>query len=313
VTATPLASDRSPGMTIAPMSFAKLTTTVTAGCLDGGLCKAVEGQRALLRSTLEFNPLIHTTRGAELSKEQFEEACRWSRPALHVSRDGQESLSTAHLFPRDSPGRHTRRSGGPSPSDCPPPSGEPEPVRGLERRRTLLTQAEEPWVIELVCGAIITLDIGLACADAYAVLARRGAEAAVVMDHRDTVVGVLANPECTTSRATRHLGGQEADRCSCASDVHVAKDLTPTKAVSPLGRVGDVMHACGLTVFGDTLLSEAASSMADHALRWLPVITIGGEVMGLLSAMDVVRWVGEFTGALPTAAPEISPGGLGGR
>lgn len=261
-------------------------------------------------STQEFCPLIHTTREAELSKEQSEGASRRSRAVLHVRRDGQESLSTARLLPHDSPDvgghAHVGQCRNLTPSSCPRASREPEPARGHGQRHTAVTQAEDPWVIEVFGDTTITLDIGLACADAYAVLARKGAKAAVVMDHRDTVAGVLVDSEHVACGATRHLGGQETDDCSCASDVHQAEGQTQTTAVAPLGCVGDFMRPCQITVTGDTLLSEAASTMADHSLPWLPVITCRGDVMGLLSAMDVVRWVGEFTGALPGARPGAS-------
>ncbi len=261
-------------------------------------------------STQEFCPLIHTTREAELSKEQSEGASRLSRAVLHVRRDGQESLSTARLLPHDGPDvsghAHVGQCRNLTPSSCPRASREPEPARGHGQRHTAVTQAEDPWVIEVFGDTTITLDIGLACADAYAVLARKGAKAAVVMDHRDTVAGVLVDSEHVACGATRHLGGQETDDCSCASDVHQAEGQTQTTAVAPLGCVGDFMRPCQITVTGDTLLSEAASTMADHGLPWLPVITCRGDVMGLLSAMDVVRWVGEFTGALPGARPGAS-------
>ncbi len=261
-------------------------------------------------STQEFCPLIHTTREAELSKEQSEGASRRSRAVLHVRRDGQESLSTARLLPHDGPDvsghAHVGQCRNLTPSSCPRASREPEPARGHGQRHTAVTQAEDPWVIEVFGDTTITLDIGLACADAYAVLARKGAKAAVVMDHRDTVAGVLVDSDHVACGATRHLGGQETDDCSCASDVHQAEGQTQTTAVAPLGCVGDFMRPCQITVTGDTLLSEAASTMADYGLPWLPVITCRGDVMGLLSAMDVVRWVGEFTGALPGARPGAS-------
>ena len=226
-------------------------------------------------STQEFCPLIHTTREAELSKEQSEGASRLSRAVLHVRRDGQESLSTARLLPHDGPDvsghAHVGQCRNLTPSSCPRASREPEPARGHGQRHTAVTQAEDPWVIEVFGDTTITLDIGLACADAYAVLARKGAKAAVVMDHRDTVAGVLVDSDHVACGATRHLGGQETDDCSCASDVHQAEGQTQTTAVAPLGCVGDFMRPCQITVTGDTLLSEAASTMADYGLPWLPV------------------------------------------
>ena len=62
-----------------------------------------------------------------------------------------------------------------------------------------------------------------------------------------------------------------------------------------------MMRPCVFAVTGNTLLSEAAAIMVDHELTWLPIVDSHGAGAGLLSAMNIVRWVAEFAGELPRA------------
>lgn len=57
-----------------------------------------------------------------------------------------------------------------------------------------------------------------------------------------------------------------------------------------LVRVGDVMTRQLVTISIDTRVAEAMSLMTERRFRHLPVLD-GGEVVGMLSAGDLMRWI----------------------
>ncbi len=63
--------------------------------------------------------------------------------------------------------------------------------------------------------------------------------------------------------------------------------------VEPAARttVAEVMCPVVFTISENSRLSEAAEIMADKGVHRLPVVTDDGEVVGIVSSMDILRWV----------------------
>jgi hypothetical protein len=198
-----------------------------------------------------------------LKREAPEPISQRTKRILHVDAHGQESLSTVQCSPRPAGSRSDRSAA------------------DIKLGDATTSSSEGPRVIETLDDMVITMDVAVDCASAYAILRREGAKAAVAVNRHRAPAGVLSNP-------TQAPSG----------------DQGPTAVLSRLGRVGDHLQCCDFSVPCDTLLVEAASTMLDNGLQWLPV-TCRGEVAGLLGAMDIVRWVAEFCGALPPANPEL--------
>ena len=55
--------------------------------------------------------------------------------------------------------------------------------------------------------------------------------------------------------------------------------------------VADLMCQTVVTVTEDTTIGRAAELMAVNRVHGLPVVAVGGEVIGWISALDVVSWV----------------------
>lgn len=69
---------------------------------------------------------------------------------------------------------------------------------------------------------------------------------------------------------------------------------------------GDVMSQVVLALHESSNIGQAASLMAFEGVHRLPVVADGGEVVGILSALDVLRWFGRRSGYLipPARKPE---------
>jgi CBS domain-containing protein len=61
---------------------------------------------------------------------------------------------------------------------------------------------------------------------------------------------------------------------------------------------GDVMSPVVLALHESSNIGQAASLMAFEGVHRLPVVADGGEVVGILSALDVLRWFGRRSGYL---------------
>ena len=62
--------------------------------------------------------------------------------------------------------------------------------------------------------------------------------------------------------------------------------------------VADVMTAVPLAVSEQTTLSQAAAHMAFEGLHRLPVVAEDGHIVGILSAIDILRWLARLDGFL---------------
>ncbi len=60
--------------------------------------------------------------------------------------------------------------------------------------------------------------------------------------------------------------------------------------------VGEVMMCVGFTLSEDASLSHAAALMAYEGVHRIPVVSFEGKVVGLVTSMDVVRWLAQHDG-----------------
>jgi CBS domain-containing protein len=66
---------------------------------------------------------------------------------------------------------------------------------------------------------------------------------------------------------------------------------------STAGRtVGDVMMCVAFTLCEDASLSHAAALMAYEGVHRIPVVSFEGTVVGIVTSMDVVRWLAQHDG-----------------
>jgi CBS domain-containing protein len=66
--------------------------------------------------------------------------------------------------------------------------------------------------------------------------------------------------------------------------------------VPPAQTVADVMMCIAFTLYEDASLSHAAALMAYEGVQRIPVVSFEGKVVGVVSAMDVVRWLAQHDG-----------------
>jgi CBS domain-containing protein len=72
-------------------------------------------------------------------------------------------------------------------------------------------------------------------------------------------------------------------------------ELGPGSPAS-LATVGDVMMCVAFTLCEDASLSHAAALMAYEGVHRIPVVSFDGKVVGIVTSMDVVRWLAQHDG-----------------
>jgi CBS-domain-containing membrane protein len=66
--------------------------------------------------------------------------------------------------------------------------------------------------------------------------------------------------------------------------------------VSAQARVSQVVVPSVISIHPNASLSVAAAIMANEGVHALPIVAPGGEVVGVVSTLDVIRWLAKKTG-----------------
>lgn len=136
------------------------------------------------------------------------------------------------------------------------------------------TRLEVGTVDELLGPHSLCLDGDVPVAEAIVLLASRGLTAAPVVDDHGTFIG------CARLASLRRLHEEDVSLSRRRPGVvpQVVDDaLVPAVAV----------------VRPDAPLAEAARLMSKHGLQQLPVVGADGRVVGVLTPLDLVRWLAE--------------------
>lgn len=140
-------------------------------------------------------------------------------------------------------------------------SAGPEPRRRRARRPT---DGDRTPLSAVMSGDIVCVSQDLPVDTLIDLLVDRGFSGAPVVDSSGKPVGVVSKSDVVTG-----------DRA---------------------GLVRDIMMPMAFTLPESASLSHAAALMAYENIHRVPVVSADGSVVGIVSAMDIVRWVAEQDG-----------------
>ena len=130
----------------------------------------------------------------------------------------------------------------------------------------------------------------------------RGISGAPVVDERGRAIGVVSKTDLVREQ---YENGQ-ALFDPAASELTaraLGDDLQVTEMTR--GTVADVMTPVALTLYAHSPLSRAAALMACERMHRIPVVSEEGKVVGILTAMDVMRWLAEQDGYVVERRPIV--------
>lgn len=123
-----------------------------------------------------------------------------------------------------------------------------------------------------------------------ALFVERSISGAPVVDARGFAIGVVSK-----SDVVRELyENGETLTAFAPGDDALGEQLHETRVSR--GSVADIMTPLALTVFEQSPLANAAALMAFESMHRVPVVSESGKVVGILSALDVLRWLAEHEG-----------------
>jgi CBS domain-containing protein len=179
--------------------------------------------------------------------------------ALGASIDLEECLACPHAAGI----RHDAR-GEASHAGCAriPTAGDPRPVA----LRGATTPAEATPLSSMMTGALWCIGPGVSIAAARGIFDERRIGALPVVDPEGIPIGILTRGDLPL----------------------VDADLT----------VGDAMSPIAFSLDERAPVAHAAAMMAMEGVHHLPVVASGGEVVGMVSSLDVTAWVARQAGYL---------------
>ncbi len=134
------------------------------------------------------------------------------------------------------------------------------------------TRADRTPVSALMTTDVVCVAAGLSLAELMGLLVERRFSGVPVVDREGRPVGMISKSDLLRS-SYEALQGK----------------APPTK-------VGEVMAPLALTIKHNAPISQAAALMAYEGVHRIPIVSDDGRVVGILSTIDVVRWLAYHDG-----------------
>jgi CBS domain-containing protein len=155
---------------------------------------------------------------------------------------------------------------------------------------TRLVREELVLARDLMSRPVYRLTVETLLPDAAAFLLRHGISGAPVVAKEGRPVGVF-----TLTDLGRAVQGRLAPRAPAPRTLE-ARESPPPGPLPPLEglektTVGSLMTPGLFTVFADATLQEVVRSMASQKIHRVFVISEEGDLEGVITTMDVLRWV----------------------
>jgi CBS domain-containing protein len=122
-------------------------------------------------------------------------------------------------------------------------------------------------------------------------LLRRGFSGAPVVDRDGRAVGIVSKTDLIRDQYETADADFVVEQPSRSNGIEVEAGFHA--ALIARGTVAEVMTRVPITIPADMPIWVAATMMASHDIHRLPVIDAQGAVVGILSALDIVRWFGQ--------------------
>ena len=167
----------------------------------------------------------------------------------------------------------------------------------VELIRSSRVQAAEPPGIPTVAGIVPVTDImtrDVVCAQADLPIKTI---IDLLVNNYIGCVPVVDDDGCPLGMITkRDLVVPMANRADTADEPPACWELTPRTA-------DEVMLPLAFTLDERATVAQAAALMATEDLHHVPIVSAKGRLVGVVSSLDIVRWLARNDGLVPARAP----------
>lgn len=184
---------------------------------------------------------------------------------------------------------------------------EPREVPNDSRTARATSPADDTLIGEIMTSEVICVTEDVTVDELTRLFVERRISGVPVVNNDGKAVGVVSKTDLVRE-SHEQPNVQEYDKSlQIQSGEGYAYDLGPGFHGEKLSnvRVREIMTPVAYTLKAGTPVSQAAALMAFEGIHRVPVVCeSGGEVIGMLSALDVLRWIGEHDGYLRARATE---------
>jgi CBS domain-containing protein len=181
---------------------------------------------------------------------------------------------------------------------CSHPSAELAALEELGRQPIFASAADRTPLSSIVTGAVFCVSPDLGLDELAEFLVEHNISGVPVTDERGRPIGVVSKTdlmrgglrEAPSGAPQADLSGHRSGEL--AGDPPKARARWPRGSVAdPPARVADVMMPMAFTLPESATLSQAAALMAFEGIHRVPVVSSDGRVVGVVSSLDLVRWL----------------------
>ena len=169
-------------------------------------------------------------------------------------------------------------------------------------REDLRSVADRTSIAEIMSTKVVCVTADLSLEELTHLFVEHGISGAPVVDDRGKTIGVVSKTD-VVRECYEHAddGAQEVMPLRIYSEQGSMYELGEGFHSVPVSgaSVRDIMTPVAYTLGASTSISQAAALMAFEGIHRVPIVAEpDGEIVGVLSALDVLRWLGEHDGYL---------------
>jgi CBS domain-containing protein len=166
------------------------------------------------------------------------------------------------------------------------------PVNDTELERSLDERPRDPErasVSLIMTRGVICVDRDLSVEALTALFVEREINAVPVLDETGEPIGIVSKADVIRE----HYAITDPELPLEHSQKHWDYDCGPTAHVESLGQaqVADIMMPLVFTLREDASIARAAALMARKSVHQLPIVSGAGEIVGIVSSLDILRWL----------------------
>jgi CBS domain-containing protein len=153
--------------------------------------------------------------------------------------------------------------------------------------------AETTPIAEVMNKNPICISTDLSIDEVAALLLRHGISGAPVVDRSGKPVGVVSKTDLVREQH------RNRSVLNASTAIHPQPaDMDDRVLHRPRTTVAEIMTPVAFTLPSSAPISQAAALMAFESIHRLPVVSETGAVVGVVSSIDVLRWIAEREGYL---------------
>lgn len=153
-------------------------------------------------------------------------------------------------------------------------------------------QAQRVTVFQVMSREVICLKPEDTVESLRATLVENGISGAPVVDEQGKVVGIVSTTDVVRDQHERGETLEEPEAVRLQANDGITYSPGPGyRLIDPGATVSDVMSRKVITIREDTSIAEASELMARNHVHRLPVVSETGQVVGLVSSLDILGWV----------------------